>query len=127
MGNRFVSFVLAYTRSGCRVELDVKFRGPGFSLFPFAPGWSWGFSFVGLGGPGELSLFPCGRGSFPFSLSTLPELVIQLHTLFSCWAYRYAWTSMGIDAQVSKFLALKLKTKIKGLGAVNSKYKIGIS
>ena len=81
MGNRFVSFVLAYTRSGCRVELDVKFRGPGFSLFPFAPGWSWGFSFVGLGGPGELSLFPCGRGSFPFSLSTLPELFIQLHTL----------------------------------------------
>lgn len=31
---------------------------------------------------------------------------------------------MGIDAQVSKFLALKLKTKIKGLGAVNSKYKM---
>ena len=33
-GNRFVSFVPAYARSGCLVELDLKFRWPAFSLFP---------------------------------------------------------------------------------------------
>ena len=33
-GNRFVSFVRAYARSGCL----VKFGGPAFSLFPFGPG-----------------------------------------------------------------------------------------
>ena len=33
-GNRFVSFVRAYARSGCLVESDQKFCGPGFCLFP---------------------------------------------------------------------------------------------
>ena len=37
-GNHFVSFMCAYTRSGCLVELDLKLCGPAFSLFPFAPG-----------------------------------------------------------------------------------------
>ena len=37
-GNRFVSFVRAYARSGCLVELDLKSCGPGFSLFPLASG-----------------------------------------------------------------------------------------
>ena len=37
-GNRFVSFVRAYVRSGCLVELDLKFRGPAFSLFPLGSG-----------------------------------------------------------------------------------------
>ena len=73
-GNRFVSFVSAYARSGCLVELDLKLCGPAFSLFPFAPG----FSFVGMGGPGELSLFPFGPKSFPFSLPPPPKPPIQL-------------------------------------------------
>ena len=79
-GNRFVSFVRAYARSGCLVELDQSVCGPAFSLFPL--GWaslrSWGFSFVGPGGPGELSLFPFGLGSFPFSLPPPPKPPIQL-------------------------------------------------
>ena len=66
-GNRFVSFVRAYARSGCLVELDQKMCWPGFSLFPFAPGY-----------PGELSLFPFGPGSFPFSLPPPPKPPIQL-------------------------------------------------
>ena len=70
-GNRFVSFVRAYARSGCLVELDQKFCWPAFSLFPFCWARSWGFSFVGPGGFGELSLFPFGPGSFPFSLSEI--------------------------------------------------------
>ena len=67
-GNRFVSFVRAYARSGCLVELGQKFGGPAFSLFPLAGARSWGFSFVGPGGFGELSLFPFGAASLPFSL-----------------------------------------------------------
>ena len=70
-GNRFVSFVRAYARSGCLVELDQKFGGPAFSLFPFCRARSWGFSFVGPGGFGELSPFPFGPGSFPFSLNEI--------------------------------------------------------
>ena len=77
-GNRFVPFVRAYARSGCLVELDLKLCWPDFSLFPFGPGWSWGFSFVGPGGPGELSLFPFGPRSFPFSLPPPPKPPIQL-------------------------------------------------
>ena len=67
-GNRFVSFVRAYARSGCLVELDQKFCGPGFSLFPLGWARSWGFSFCVSGGFGERSLFPFGAASFPFSL-----------------------------------------------------------
>ena len=37
-GNRFVSFVRAYARSGCLVELDLKLCWPAFSLFPLGPG-----------------------------------------------------------------------------------------
>ena len=72
-GNLFVSFVRAYARSGCLVELDQKLCGPGFSLFPFALARSWGFSFVVPGGLGELSLFPFGPGSFPLSLPPTPQ------------------------------------------------------
>ena len=67
-GNRFVSFVRAYARSGCLVELDLKSCGLAFSLFPWGPARSWGFSFCVSGGFGELSLFPFGAASFPFSL-----------------------------------------------------------
>ena len=67
-GNRFVSFVRAYARSGCLVELDQNFCGLCFSLFPFVPARSWGFSFCVSGGFGELSLFPFGAASLPFSL-----------------------------------------------------------
>ena len=77
-GNRFISFVHSYVRSGCLVELAQKLCGPMFSLFPFCWARSWGFSFVGLGGPGELSLFPFGPGSFPFSLPPPPKPPIQL-------------------------------------------------
>ena len=45
-------------RSGCLVELDIKSFGPAFSLFPF--------------GRGELSPFPFGALSFPFSLPRTP-------------------------------------------------------
>ena len=38
LGNRFVSFVRAYARSGCLVELDLNVCGPAFSLFPLVPG-----------------------------------------------------------------------------------------
>ena len=34
LGNRFVSFVRTYARSGCLVELDLKSCGLDFSLFP---------------------------------------------------------------------------------------------
>ena len=37
-GNRFVSFVRTYARSGCLAELDLKFHEPAFSLFPLVPG-----------------------------------------------------------------------------------------
>ena len=67
-GNRFVSFVRAYARSGCLVEFDLNSCWLGFSLFPFGPARSWGFSFGGPGGFGELSLFPFGVATFPFSL-----------------------------------------------------------
>ena len=76
--NRFVSFVRAYSRSGCLVELDLKLCGPAFSLFPFWPGKAWGRSFVGPGGPRGLSLFPFGPGSFPFSLPPPSKPPIQL-------------------------------------------------
>ena len=95
-GNRFVSFVRAYARSGCLVELDQKLCGPGFSLFPFGRVRSWGFSFVGPGGPGELSLFPFGPGSFPFSLPPPPNLLSN----FS-WAYRYLMPSGLLGAYPS--------------------------
>ena len=36
-GNRFVSFVCAYMRSGC-LELDLNFPGSLLSLFPLVPG-----------------------------------------------------------------------------------------
>ena len=36
-GNRFVSFVRAYARSSCLVELDLKFCWSAFSLFLFSP------------------------------------------------------------------------------------------
>ena len=64
--NRFVSFVRAYARSGCLVELDLKSCWPGFSLFPWGLARSWGFSFCVLDGFGERSLFPFGRRAFPF-------------------------------------------------------------
>ena len=52
-GNRFVSFVRAYARSGCLMELDLKRSRSPFSLFPF---W-----------PGKLSLFvtPTPQTSYP--------------------------------------------------------------
>ena len=56
-GNRFVSFVRAYARSGCLVELDQNVCRLPFSLFPF---WSWGvlgLFFFGLG---------WARGALPF-------------------------------------------------------------
>ena len=53
-GNRFVSFVRAYARSGCLVELELNVCGLPFSLFPFCPGKLSLFPF----GPGELCLFP---------------------------------------------------------------------
>ena len=85
-GNRFVSFVRAYARSGCLVELDQKSCWPGFSLFPFGPARSWGFSFVGPGGFGELSLFPFGAASFPFSLlvpGSFPfSLEVKIHKVY---------------------------------------------
>ena len=59
-GNRFVSFVRAYARSGCLVELELNVCGPPFSFFPF---W-----------PGELSLFPFGLGGFPLSLPPNPPI-----------------------------------------------------
>ena len=67
-GNRFASFERAYARSGCLVEFDQKSCWLAFSLFPFARARSWGFSFVGPGGFGELSLFPFGAASLPFCL-----------------------------------------------------------
>ena len=57
-GNRFVSFVRAYARSGCLVELDLKSCRLPFFLFPFGTG-SFPFSFL-------------GPGSFPFSPSPHP-------------------------------------------------------
>ena len=73
-GNRFVSFMHVYTRSGCLVELDHKFRGPVFSLFPVGSGrLVMGFSFLVLGGLWELSLFPFGRGSLLFSFPPTPK------------------------------------------------------
>ena len=72
-GNRFVSFVRAYARSGWRVELDIKFCGPAFSLFPF--------------GLGELSLFSFGLGEFslsPPSQTSYPTLVGLIGTI---WHY----------------------------------------
>ena len=75
---RFVSFVRAYARYGCLLELDLKFWGSPLSLFSSVPGESWGFSFLVLGGPGELSLFPFGTGSFPFSLPPPPKPPIPL-------------------------------------------------
>ena len=54
-----VSFLRAYALSGCLVELDIKFCGLLFSLSPF--------------GPGELSLFPFGVTSLPFSLPYTPQ------------------------------------------------------
>ena len=63
-GNRFVSFVRAYARSGCLVELELNVCWPAFSLFLFCPG--------------ELSLFPFGVLSFPFSLPPTPRPPIQL-------------------------------------------------
>ena len=85
-GNRFVSFVRAYARSGCLVELDQKFCWSAFSLFPFASARSWGFSFVGPGGFGELSLFPFGAASFPCSLlvpgSFTFSLEVKIHKVY---------------------------------------------
>ena len=85
-GNRFVSFVRAYARSGCLVELDQKSCGLGFSLFPCGPARSWGFSFCGPGGFGELSLFPFGAASFPFSLlvpGSFPfSLEVKIHKVY---------------------------------------------
>ena len=78
-GNRFVSFVRAYARSGCLVELNLKFCWLLFSLFPFCPG--------------ELSLFPFGLGSFPFPLLVLGAFPFpfppppNILSNFS-WAYR---------------------------------------
>ena len=69
-GSRFDSFVRTYARSGCLVELDLKFRGPAFSLFPF--------------GLGELSLFPVGLGELSLFPSPHPP---NLLSNFS-WAYR---------------------------------------
>ena len=57
-GNR-VSFVRAYARSGCLVELELNVCWLAFSLFPFCPE--------------ELSLFPFGALSFPFSLPPPPQ------------------------------------------------------
>ena len=68
-GNRFVSFVRAYARSGCLVELDIKRCCPPFSLFPF---WPDGLSFFSFG-PKELSLFPSPHP---------PNLLSNF-----CWAY----------------------------------------
>ena len=73
-GNHFVSFVRAYPRSGCLVELDLKSCGPLFSLFPLGRGE---LSLFPLG-RGELSLFPFGALSFPFSLPPTPKSSIQL-------------------------------------------------
>ena len=58
-GNRLVSFLRSYARSGCLVELALKSCCPPFSLFPF--------------GTGELSLFSFGATSFPFSLPPTPQ------------------------------------------------------
>jgi len=77
-GNRFVSFVRAYARSGCLVELDLKFRGSPLSLFPLVPGWSWGFSFLVLVVPGSFPFSLFVPGSFPFSLPPPPKPPIQL-------------------------------------------------
>ena len=46
--HRFVSFVRAYARSGCLVELDLKFCGPAFSLFPLVRLGRGAFPFLGL-------------------------------------------------------------------------------
>ena len=85
-GNRFVSFVRAYARSGCLVELDQNVCGLGFSLFPFAWARSWGFFFCVSGGFGELSLFPFGAASFPFSLlvpGSFPfSLEVQIYKVY---------------------------------------------
>ena len=85
-GNRFVSFVRAYARSGCLVELDLKCGWLAFSLFPWGPARSWGFSFCGPGGFGELSLFPFGAASFPFSLlvpGSFPfSLEVKIHKVY---------------------------------------------
>ena len=74
-GNRFVSFLCEYMGSGCLVELDLKFRWLAFSLFLLFLARSWRFSFLGPGGPGELSRFPFGPVSFPFSLPSPPNLL----------------------------------------------------
>jgi hypothetical protein len=69
------------------VELDLKSCGPGFSLFPFAWARSWGFSFVGPGGFGELSIFPFGAASLPFSLlvpGSFPfSLEVKIHKVYN--------------------------------------------
>ena len=66
LGNRFVSFVRAYARSGCLVELDRNVCWLPFSLFPCCPGELSRFPF----GDDELSLFPS-----PTSQTSYPNLV----------------------------------------------------
>ena len=76
----------AYARSGCLVELDQNVGGLCFSLFPLGPARSWGFSFCGPGGFEELSLFPFGAASFPFSLlvpGSFPfSLEVKIHKVY---------------------------------------------
>ena len=59
---------------------------PGFSLFPLGSARSWGFSFCGPGGFGELSLFPFAAASFPFSLlvpGSFPfALEVKIHKVY---------------------------------------------
>ena len=55
-----VSFVRAYARSSCVVELELNRLGPVFSFFPFLP---WG-AFLLFFLPWGASLFPFGALSF---------------------------------------------------------------
>ena len=71
-GNRFVSFVRAYSRSGCPVEWDLKNGRPPPFPFPSLPRGAFPFPFGG----DELSLFPSPNR---------PNLLSN----FS-WAYRYS-------------------------------------
>ena len=68
LSREIVSFVRAYARSGCLVELDLKSGRASLSLFPFWPGELSLFPF----GPGELSLFP----SPPTPQTSYPTLVL---------------------------------------------------
>ena len=77
-GNRLVSFVRAYARSGCLVELDQKLCGPGFSLFPLVRAYSWGFSFFRAEWSWGAFPFPFWARELSLFPSPTPKPPIQL-------------------------------------------------